>query len=337
MVKDIFLGPGNGLHVTYNYVSTLQYMIEWNGNLFFVAQSGNNQQELWRTDGTSAGTVKVSQFNSSVYRPFVSQLVLLRDRLYFLYQMNDGSKKLISSDGTTVGTMEVSSQSFSLTSEYIAKGYFLLYFCVHTPQTGFELWRSDGTAAGTFMVKDLNPGPGYGMYPFWEGGCFMDWDDIYFGGDNGQTGLSIYTSDGSLGSGALVFNAQPAGTTSNYVGGFCNINNKLSARMSTSQYGDEPWISDNQILLPELLSFSGRPDGSSAKLEWKTRNEENCSHFEIERSIDSVSFSRIGTVQAYGGNVMEGNYLYTDPGLPEGTFYYRLKIISSGGILNIVM
>ena len=26
--------------------------------------------------------------------------------------------------------------------------------------SGQELWKSDGTAGGTVMVKDINPGPG---------------------------------------------------------------------------------------------------------------------------------------------------------------------------------
>jgi ELWxxDGT repeat protein len=34
----------------------------------------------------------------------------------------------------------------------------LCYFRAYTPLHGEELWRSDGTAAGTTLVKDLNPG-----------------------------------------------------------------------------------------------------------------------------------------------------------------------------------
>ena len=34
-----------------------------------------------------------------------------------------------------------------------------VFFEAYTPSAGFELWKSDGTAAGTMMVKDINPGP----------------------------------------------------------------------------------------------------------------------------------------------------------------------------------
>src|SRR5436305_290636 len=33
-----------------------------------------------------------------------------------------------------------------------------LYFTLSTPETGIELWKSDGTDAGTSMLKDINPG-----------------------------------------------------------------------------------------------------------------------------------------------------------------------------------
>ena len=32
------------------------------------------------------------------------------------------------------------------------------FFNAFTPNTGFELWRTDGTAGGTYLVKDIFPG-----------------------------------------------------------------------------------------------------------------------------------------------------------------------------------
>lgn len=330
MVKDIFEGTGDGLPVTYQYVSTLEYMIEWKGILYFVAQSGAGREELWRTDGTGAGTYKVSALNGTGYRPFVSQLILMGDHLYFLYKLSDGNIKLFSSDGTAAGTKEVVSQSFSLTSEYLAKGTSLFYFSVHTPETGFEMWRSDGTAAGTFMIKDLNPGPAYGQFPLTYGNCMVNWNDIYFTGDNGQTGREIFFSDGSPGNSSLLFDAVP-GIGDSYPFVYSNVGNRLTAKLTSGPSGEETWISDKQILFVSLLSFTGTRDISSARLEWKTINEENTSYFEIEKSTDSNSFNRIGTVQAQGGNVNESNYAYTDPDLPPGTYYYRLKVFNSDG------
>ncbi|GBF00439.1 hyalin, partial [Microcystis aeruginosa NIES-298] len=33
-----------------------------------------------------------------------------------------------------------------------------LFFTANDGVNGYELWKSDGTAAGTVLVKDINPG-----------------------------------------------------------------------------------------------------------------------------------------------------------------------------------
>lgn len=59
---------------------------------------------------------------------------------------------------------------------------------------GYELWLSDGTASGTRLVRDLNPGSAWGAYnipPVVFGG------EVYFVGDDGATGGELYASDGN--------------------------------------------------------------------------------------------------------------------------------------------
>lgn len=330
MVKDIVAGPGDGLSGIYQYSAATEDMIEWNGYLYFKAQTSTGNDELWRTDGTAAGTTQVSQFNSPIYKPFTSNLIAMGDRLYFLYQLGDGNVKLFSSDGTTSGTKEVLPKSFTIGSYHIAKGVSLFYFNAYTPETGFELWRSDGTAAGTFMVKDLNPGPAYGMFILSSSQCFVNWDDIYFTGDNGQSGREIFFSDGSLGNVTLVFDGAPGNTDTGPIN-YSNVSNRLAVNLRTNTYGHETWISDNKILFPDLLLFTGMAEGTSAKLKWKTRNEESTSYFELEKSTDGVTFSRLATIQGLGANVMEANYQYTDSLLPKGVYYYRLKFFKTPG------
>ena len=54
MVKDINPGPGSGIYY---------YLEEWlrniNGVLYFVADDGAHGRELWKSDGTAAGTIMV--------------------------------------------------------------------------------------------------------------------------------------------------------------------------------------------------------------------------------------------------------------------------------------
>ena len=39
-----------------------------------------------------------------------------------------------------------------------------LFFAAYTGVDGWELWKSDGTAAGTVLVKDINPGSNSALY-----------------------------------------------------------------------------------------------------------------------------------------------------------------------------
>lgn len=63
---------------------------------------------------------------------------------------------LYSSDGTVSGTSLISSVEIDF-SDFLAVGD-ILYFNGETAASGDELWRTDGTAAGTFLVQELFPG-----------------------------------------------------------------------------------------------------------------------------------------------------------------------------------
>jgi len=154
------------------------------GNIaLFQASTPQTGEELWRTDGTEAGTFLVKDINpgrsSSFFYPAVSPpddpFVELGGALIFL--ADDGAHGLYSfelwrSDGTEAGTRMVkkirpdSQSSFLAPAQgndiviwkhMVAGG--TLYFLANDGVHGFELWRTDGTEAGTFLLKDIFPGP----------------------------------------------------------------------------------------------------------------------------------------------------------------------------------
>ncbi|HZE09969.1 MAG TPA: ELWxxDGT repeat protein [Burkholderiales bacterium] len=68
-----------------------------------------------------------------------------------------------------------------------------VYFSAFDRTSGFELWKSDGTDAGTVRVKDINPGPG-GSGPF---GFTVLNNALYFSADDGTNGFELWRSDGT--------------------------------------------------------------------------------------------------------------------------------------------
>ncbi|MBK8494537.1 MAG: T9SS type A sorting domain-containing protein [Chitinophagaceae bacterium] len=78
-----------------------------------------------------------------------------------------------------------------------------------------------------------------------------------------------------------------------------------------------------------LLSFSGTYKNDITSLTWKSENEINFSHFEIERSSDGVNYINIGSKTPVPGNGSASVYQFADNlSAVSGTvFYYRLKMI----------
>ncbi len=69
----------------------------------------------------------------------------------------------------------------------------------------------------------------------------------------------------------------------------------------------------------------------AAILRWETSQEINSSHFEVQASIDAVSFSAIGRIAAAGNASIPTHYSFTDYNPKNGVNYYRLKQVDRDG------
>lgn len=81
----------------------------------------------------------------------------------------------------------------------------------------------------------------------------------------------------------------------------------------------------NQTTLPvTLISFSGKASSEGNVLLWSTAAEVNNEGFQIERSVDGVTFDKIGFVPGKGTMSARGDYQFVDH-QPLASAYYRLK------------
>jgi len=67
---------------------------------------------------------------------------------------------------------------------------------------------------------------------------------------------------------------------------------------------------------------------SKAQLRWSTTAEKNTKSFTIERSLDSISWSAIGTVNAASNSTTVRNYTFTDTATQSGAVNYRLNMLT---------
>src|SRR5262245_22895705 len=131
------------------------------GTLFFRATG----QQIWRSDGTTVGTVLVSDAQN--LNPL--DLTAFDGRLFFSGNGQQSGQELWSSDGTPAGTGLLKDifpgivcggwgpcRVRSSNPDQLTAADGLLFFAAST-DLGTELWRSDGTAAGTVLVKDIDP------------------------------------------------------------------------------------------------------------------------------------------------------------------------------------
>ena len=83
-----------------------------------------------------------------------------------------------------------------------------------------------------------------------------------------------------------------------------------------------------------LTAFTAVKQGSISLLNWNTATEVNNAGFDIERSADGRSFSKIGIVYSKAANGNSNGklaYSYTDAAPLTGTNYYRLRQVDRDG------
>ncbi|HUR12490.1 MAG TPA: T9SS type A sorting domain-containing protein [Flavitalea sp.] len=89
---------------------------------------------------------------------------------------------------------------------------------------------------------------------------------------------------------------------------------------STSEFGP---VAAAIITPVRLITFKGRIANKKAELNWTTAEEINSSHFDIERSSNGTTFTKVGTVKSNGRR--NNSYSFTDIGPLAKVNHYRLK------------
>ncbi len=147
-------------------------VVEFAGAAYFAAQDDEHGTELWTSDGTVAGTRMIKDINPGIAGSAPQALSVIGGKLFFVAQDGLDGFELWMSDGTDPGTSLVQDirpgpdsganpESFGPCDVpvTIADLNGLAFFPADDGEHGFELWASDGTAQGTHLVADLNPGP----------------------------------------------------------------------------------------------------------------------------------------------------------------------------------
>lgn len=173
LLKDIKPGLVSGIsNVSGSQAATL-------GNTFYFPGYKDMGQGLWKTDGTTDGTEEVDDMTVEYSNP--NYLNKLEDSLYFFADGAAPPNQLfrinVNDDEATPLTsrMFFSDEACNSYDSMAFNGE--LYFPFADYGAGCELWKTDGTLAGTTQVKDINEGDNLHSHPTFLA-VFDDW--LYF-------------------------------------------------------------------------------------------------------------------------------------------------------------
>jgi len=274
------------------FTSTATSGVEFGGYLYFAADDGVHGNELWRTDGTPAGTTLVKDFNVGNAHTHSNphEITVAGSRLFvrttapaelwvlsgpgaepqrITYAGSGDSAALtdlqsvgssligigytaavdrhtwfrVSAGGTQAAVIRADVNTTphpGATVVWRGSMYFRAMDVSESPSpTGYELWRTDGTPAGTQLVADINTGTASSSPTL----VTATGNRVYFEADDGFHGRELWSTDGT-GAGTRLVRDHMAGTQHSSIEATTTVGDVVYYVPKDSQYGHELWRTD---------------------------------------------------------------------------------------------
>lgn len=221
--------------------AVIDWIVKVGGTLYLQVQPTSGSYELWKSDGTKAGTVKVKGLPNNAQDATVAG-----STLYFRTTRGNTGSELWRSKGTAASTRMITDlypgDAGSEPDQLVALGsrlYFVAYTRVTDSTDDFEIWRTDGTKAGTVRLKDINP-DGYAD-PF---GLRNVGGALYFFAKDGVHGIEPWRSDGTKAGTKMVEDVNAATNNELPVGTqplFAKLGRRVYFSIDDGIHGQELW------------------------------------------------------------------------------------------------
>lgn len=196
---------------------------------------------------------RVKQIGPPTAGSFPYRFTVVEDKLFFTASDDGIKNSLYVTKGTEASTFKISPANIVSSSftGFVAMGN-QLFFAADDGINGTELWASDGTAAGTRMVKDIIPGVN-GSNP---GGFTVMNNKLYFLAKSLAGNNRIYVSDGSPLGTTLIWDNQC--TLLDNAGGFPILNNELYFKTGAAP-ASSLWKTDGSLQGTSLVKANLNP------------------------------------------------------------------------------
>lgn len=175
----------------------------------------------------------------------------------------------------------------------------IVYVVTNDSTHGYELWRTGGTAATTYMIKDINPG---------IGNAFSTWNQVemasigtsaFFAADDGNNGFELWKSNGTAIGTGMVKDIK-TGSSGSFPRSFITYKNEVYFSAQGPE-GYELWKTDGTssgtVLLKDIITpFGSEPKDLTifkGELYFVIKDRNNNSYYELWKTDGST----IGTVR----------------------------------------
>lgn len=322
-------------------------LIGLNGTLYFVANDALGQQ-VWRSDGTSGGTYPITEFlyNTSEGKIGPSYLTIVNSVIFFTASANEDSGNELWKIDQENNLIQVTDLPLATYGSWIWDMVAMngeVYFPGGTKEHGLEPWKTDGSEAGTVLLKDIIPGDQYAssLPNFYE----VIQDIVFFKTNNQKLWRSDGTTSGTV---EITNGISPSGADS-----YLYIDNTLYVPVTSSTYGNEiiksayPFHSSevlkdinpgsansfptNLILHKNTIYFTAEINGAYSL--WKSEGTSE-STVKIKDLFDYVyQLTSSGEfIYFFNNDGIHGNELWRSDGTNEGTVMVRDIVPGSAGL-----
>jgi trimeric autotransporter adhesin len=226
LVKDLASGTGS---------STPANLIKVGGTLYFTANDGTGLS-LWKSDGTDAGTTKIS----STLTAFAN-LTDVNGTLFFTGTRADTGAELAYVDGAgAIQVVDIVTGTTGSAPTNLFNSYGKLFFSATDSTNGKEVWTYTA-GGGATLLKDINPGTGGS---FFSTNSFTSFDGFtYFKATDGTNGDELWQTDGTS-AGTMMVGDIYTGASGSNPGELTAVNNSLFFSAMGLGTGTELWKFD---------------------------------------------------------------------------------------------
>lgn len=195
-----------------NFLSGSEF-VELSGTVYFTASDVLHGLELWKTDGTDAGTERVTDLCPGSCDSMVRNLTVAGTSIYFSAEDGAHGTEPWITDGTTAGTRIIKDTTPGFGSSFPHFFHVLggrVFYSGRDAEAGTELWVTDGTAGGTGRLVDIEPGIASSDATPWQ----VIGSDLFFAAYDSVHGMELWATDGTVSGTRLVLDIMPGGDSS---------------------------------------------------------------------------------------------------------------------------